>query len=370
MLGGLWGRIRTFPDLVVLFRRAARRFDVSSIAVWKRAVVLFSRYGFAPDETLESGFVDPRFSPIKDAGYIGKRRLMRHQRRFNPIQWECLVEDKVVFDAFCRGMDLPVPELYAVFDKGTGWSASHKVMNERAEWERFFEENLPQEFLIKPALGVYGRGINLYQRDGGAFRDFSGQVFSATSLYERLRSNSGYSKFLIQQRLRNHPDIERLTGTKFLQTVRMVTWAADVRDVEIYETTLKLILGNNLRDNYEGGRTGNAWVEIDRDSGVLEATVGPSSDGLGFKLLSTHPVTGLKLAGLVLPHWSAVRQLVERAARLFLPLRTIGWDVALTGQGPVLVEGNVWWDPANHPHVSEGRQRQMAQFMRRFTRSE
>ena len=35
----------------------------------------------------------------------------------------------------------------------------------------------------------------------------------------------------------------------------------------------------------------------------------------------------------------------ERAARAFAPLRTIGWDVAITPDGPSLIEGNVTWDP-------------------------
>jgi hypothetical protein len=35
--------------------------------------------------------------------------------------------------------------------------------------------------------------------------------------------------------------------------------------------------------------------------------------------------------------------LVQRAAHRFRPVRVIGWDVALTEAGPVLVEGNSEW---------------------------
>ncbi len=40
-----------------------------------------------------------------------------------------------------------------------------------------------------------------------------------------------------------------------------------------------------------------------------------------------------------------VQDLVRRAALAFAPLRTIGWDVAISDAGPSLIEGNVLWDP-------------------------
>jgi hypothetical protein len=56
-------------------------------------------------------------------------------------------------------------------------------------------------------------------------------------------------------------------------------------------------------------------------------------------------VTGADLVGVAVPLWREARALAERASRLFLPMRTIGWDVAVTPDGPVLIEGNARWDP-------------------------
>jgi hypothetical protein len=75
-----------------------------------------------------------------------------------------------------------------------------------------------------------------------------------------------------------------------------------------------------------------------------------------------------RIVDFKLPHWQEARKLAERAARLFLPLRTIGWDVALTEEGPLLLEGNAEWDPFNHlvVHATPERQIELANFLNRF----
>ncbi len=67
----------------------------------------------------------------------------------------------------------------------------------------------------------------------------------------------------------------------------------------------------------------------------------------GYILLHQHPNTGQNIEGFHVPLWDQACTLVRQAAVRFLPIRTIGWDVALTPTDPVIVEGNVWWDPAN-----------------------
>ena len=45
-----------------------------------------------------------------------------------------------------------------------------------------------------------------------------------------------------------------------------------------------------------------------------------------------------------MPFWKEVLDLCSRAARIIPNLRSVGWDVALTPDGPVIVEGNPDWD--------------------------
>jgi hypothetical protein len=117
----------------------------------------------------------------------------------------------------------------------------------------------------------------------------------------------------------------------------MVTVVTRSGEVELLFAFQKLIVGRHVIDNSIGTRTGNLVVSVDPVSGTLGTAF---SDGAP---CPTHPVTARAIAGFRLPHWDDARRLVQRAALRFRPLRAIGWDVALTDAGAVLIEGNTEW---------------------------
>jgi hypothetical protein len=51
-------------------------------------------------------------------------------------------------------------------------------------------------------------------------------------------------------------------------------------------------------------------------------------------------VSGFRFQGTAIPFWDGVKKLVCSAALVLLPLRWLGWDVAIGKDGPVLVEAN------------------------------
>ena len=57
-----------------------------------------------------------------------------------------------------------------------------------------------------------------------------------------------------------------------------------------------------------------------------------------------HPVTGVKIIGFKIPFWQESLQMAKDAALHNKKNRSIGWDIAVTNDGPVLIEGNSNWD--------------------------
>ncbi len=270
------------------------------------------------------------------------------QSFLNPASWSRLTEDKSIFYRYCMALDIPVPELYAIFFKKiAGWAFNGSILSSCDDWREFFEKKIPPNFVIKPSMGVYGEGVNAFTKSDNKFTDALGRLYKAEELHEAMLSNPEYDRYIIQERLENHPELIRLSGIKSLQTVRKSTFVDSSGECHILHATLKLITGQNVVDNFAHAQTGNWLAKVYLENGVLGPAVTIAPNGFGTKTIATHPKTGVSIEGFRLPLWQESCRLIKETALKFLPIRTIGWDIALTPNGPVIIEGNMWWDPPN-----------------------
>ena len=61
-----------------------------------------------------------------------------------------------------------------------------------------------------------------------------------------------------------------------------------------------------------------------------------------FKQYVIHPITHKQIIGLRIPMWNQVKQLALQAAEITPKMKYSSWDIAITPDGPVMIEGN--WD--------------------------
>jgi hypothetical protein len=307
--------------------------------------------GFWPDYAFDLGLLDPNIPDSTRAGYLSKKELLRFQQSLNPKSWEPLLEDKSLFYRYCRSADISIPKLYAIFFRDTaGWTFSGHVPASRGDWKRFLEEEIPREFVIKPARGAYGREIKIFTRSQQVFNEATGKSFTADNIYEMMSSNSPYHYdcYVIQERVKNHPGLMAFTNSKALQTIRMITLANGRNQFRLLIATHKFAISKNIIDNIERGLTGNIRAEVS-DNGFLNPALTIIPNRPGVKKLEAHPNTGLPFREFQVPFWDEACRLVKEVHLQFLPIQIIGWDVAITPNGPVIIEGNIWCDPPT-PH--------------------
>ncbi|MBP1649045.1 MAG: hypothetical protein H6Q30_2490 [Bacteroidetes bacterium] len=337
------GAIAEIPGVVL---QAKRMYHGTTLGILVKLYKSITRR-YLPEEAFYRGLLNPTVPDSEFDRNCSRSDMAKLQRSRNPLAWEYLLADKSIFYRYCELAGIPVPSLYALWSKHTpGWTCNGRLLTRRDQWVTFLERDCPPDIVIKPNRGVYGNGIQFFQRHDGRLLDPAGRAFSAGEVLDSLVSDREFDVFVIQARLRNHPLMERLHGTDALHTLRIVTVLQADGGCVIPYVKYKVIGGDAYVDNFRHGHLGNISMEIDIDTGTLRE---PYSQRV--EPPRVHPKSGRALAGFQIPFWEETLATVKDCARKFSPIGTVGWDVAVTPTGPVIIEGNIWYDPPSPSDV-------------------
>jgi hypothetical protein len=331
--------------------RASRAHRASPLAVLRLARVARAGHGFEYGEALAAGLLDPAGGARALHAHASKHATLEAQRRVNPEALAFVTEEKVVFHQYLEAVGVPTPRLLGVVGSGTGWGREGRVVAGADAFAAWIPE-LPAEFVVKPSAGYHGLGVMMVVRDGSRLTVLGRGTTDARALHRELTTDPRFPLWVVQERIRNASSIEALGSAEAVQTARICTLVRRDASVAVLHANLRLAAPGALIDNYRGGTTGNSFTTID-DEGRLGPAWSRRSDGVGFVSSPTLPGSGRRIEGAQLPGWGEALAVVRRAAPHFLPVRTIGWDVAFTDDGPVVIEANLWWDPPPIPGVGD-----------------
>ena len=333
--------------------RASEAYGISRLGAARTALRLRRRNGFDIEGALGDGLLDPAMDDRERYAHIGRAMRRAAQDRLNPVSLEPFSEEKLLFHDYCAANGLPVPRVYGAVGRAGAWSRpSGRVVAGREAFAALLAE-APGDVVVKPSFGNRGEGVRVLVRTDGGFADLGGEPVDLAALHDAICTEPQAGLHLVQERLLNHPEIEEIAGSPVLQTLRLITVVRPDGSVLILSGILKLALGFADTDNFHKGATGNGYCLLSLDDGRLKDLTQVAPVGFGLRLSPTVPGTGVRVAGRRVPFFEKSCRLVRRAAHLMLPMRTLGWDVALTPGGPVILETNNWWAPFE-PLSAEG----------------
>lgn len=335
------GKIKNFhSDL----KRACVFYGVPYPVALARSLRLYSMGKFSRKEIIGFGLFVPSIV-AKMPVLISKERSLGLLGRLNPPDLQHLTENKDEFYAICRERGLPIPETYGWTREGRPYDAEGNPVDGSGAWRDYLSARLPDDFIVKDRAGAYGSGFDAFQRTGDAFRSSgTGDVHDIDGLLDALSTAGGHEGVVIQERLFDAAPLSTLCGRRGLQTMRINTLLHSDGRVSILFYMIKILAGKTLSDNFSMGTTGNL-IAFGDDDCVLRGAVTIHACGSGMTVVKVHPGTGVSLDGFALPRASEAMELVKDAQRRFPMLPTLGWDVALTDDGPRIIEANARWDP-------------------------
>lgn len=282
------------------------------------------RINTCPGDYYRFGFYRKQLSWEEKSRYIGQFGSMYWPYELNPCKCLVTLTNKYIFKNLARGFGLPTPKLISTIGR------FHEVRT-RTQLEALLRE-CSRDIVLKPISSAGGHRIVVLERAAGGFARF-GEPVEFDRIWEHVQTGWDMG-FLVEERVRNHPQYSDLHPDS-LNCFRVVTLRLQNGEQRFINWGLKV---GRDRLQVDNAGAGGIWIVFDR----LGKTTAAFADYLRTPI-THHPNTERPLVGLRLEEVDAVFALAETASNRFSMMGTIGWDIALTDQGPMIIEGNTLW---------------------------
>lgn len=238
------------------------------------------------------------------------------------------IGDKRWFPGWAAEHALPVLPLVAVFEQGRPLGRTVEAC----------ATALPDVSLFaKPADLWSGQGASRWVRAApGVWTSGSDERIDALELVRRLSEQSREHPIVLQRCLVPHPAMRALAPDA-VSTVRCVTFESRAGDAKLLRAMVRIPMAGMIVDNMNAG---GAIASIDLETGRLSECIA-WKDGLLLRS-GTLPGRETRVEGVEVPLWPAARRIALQAQRA-AGLPFAGWDLALSEDGPILLEANIRW---------------------------
>ena len=248
----------------------------------------------------------------------------------------CILRDKSLFAAFVSetvGREYSVPVLAS-----TDGRYANVYCKNRMPLEEYLSTRKDRDTILKKVDGECGDGVYLLSYSNGAWQVNHKKIEIADFIKQIEKSI-----YIIQDRVIQHEKLNQINPS-CVNTIRFVTILDNEKRAQEFAHFLRIGVGDSIKDNRA---TGGYAVNIN-SVGVLASRAIGHHDSI-----TVHPDTGTVFDGFQIPFWDEVRDLVKRVHEQLPDIKSIGWDVAITPNGPVLIEGNDNWEMGG-PQDMEG----------------
>ena len=224
-------------------------------------------------------------------------------KKYNDPKYAYIFEDKYIF--------------MSTFKNYIGRNFMKINDNNKDEFINFFKKE--DKIVLKPLNKSGGEGIELkvYKNSSDALK-----VYNDALLNEQ---------FLVEGYINQHSDLNKLYKNT-INTLRVFTFYNNGSPKVVY--SILKIGRKKLKDNFS---LGGMYALLDENGKVITDAI-----DIDDNVFSKHPISKYKIKDFEVPLFKEVKKLVKEAALVIKDVQYIGWDVAISCDKPVLIEGNYY----------------------------
>jgi hypothetical protein len=270
-------------------------------------------------------------SDFKD--YFSDKELISLWRKFNDKRFESVLENKYLFYQFFSGRGYRLPTLFAYNDNNIlqFTNGERRTLHSKEDLKRAIESILDlsesKAIIIKQTFESFG-GENIFKIHAD---DLPLEDEKLEDLFNKIIATS----YIFEEYILQHDELDRINNT-CVNTIRINTFLTKENKPVILNCFLRVAIGCNYVDNVSSG---GIYIGVNHETGLL-FPIAYQSLTHGGSIHRQHPVSKVVFENFKLPFFKEAIKLVLKATSEIPSLRLIGWDIAFTNDGPILIEGN------------------------------
>jgi len=327
--------------------------------VWKYGEVepFYFTYGFDRIEMTRERIVDEYLIP-----YMQFQKKINHLNLQNPryddfhgkMTGRVITLEKFYFNVFLERFGIPTPKVYCFIKDKTPLYFSSQFSIDTAksvkeQLKSFFSNDM--DAFAKPSDGQLGQGIfSLRIKNGKILAD--GEEINMEGLIQRVVS----ADYLIQERIYQHPVMAAFCPS-CINSIRLQTVMDLEGNVHPFGAGVRMGRMGSSVDNWAKG---GVFVGLDMDNGRLKET-GFLKPQYGTSV-KEHPDSKIKFSGYQIPFYKEAVEMAIKLHKYLYRCHSVGWDIAITENGPMFIEGNGWWEISLLQAVHGGLKKQIEKY--------
>ncbi|MBR5018591.1 MAG: hypothetical protein IKX53_03015 [Bacteroidales bacterium] len=280
--------------------------------------------------------------------FLGLHEQRPYLDYLNPKSYYILSRNKFVAHQIFSALGIPHAELICCYQpEGVALDQSY-VCNDIAGVLQSLLRNASSPFVIKDPEGAHGHDVWLF--DSVDVGPADAVLKSHDGREVQLSALLGTRPLLFERAVRQSEQFASFNPSS-VNTIRFMTTLYPDNSVRILAAFIKIGRKGSCVDN--AGDGGNVDACIDVETGQIQFAL--QYDGLDrIKEIDRHPDTGTLLKGTFVDDWPSIKSCVCRFQQAFPFCKAPGWDIAITHEGPVVIEVNDFWDRTGQVFIRRG----------------
>lgn len=286
---------------------SSKQSGKSTISLVLASVQDSLRYNISLLEFFQFRFYEK--SILEKSDWAGTGFMYEYQLAMNPKKSRSILEDKVLF--------LTTYKDYVGHEHLT----LNALKKDPQKGASLIKKN--KKIVLKSSNGQCGIGIVIIET----------KDLTPSLLISQLENSEND---IVEAFIEQHENLEKISSSG-LNTLRLITQLNKKNQVTLLGARFRITV-NNAVDNMAAG---NLATTVDLNSGKITGQAVYSD--ITKENQDTHPITNINFDGFLIPFFNEALTMVNEAALRFPQNRSIGWDVAITNNGPELLEANHDW---------------------------